>query len=379
MRILLVSHSSNNPNAGASRVYHLLTEGLRQRGHSVTCLHLEDLHLPKRLGRPAKKLWLPRYAADAARKAHPDNFDVIMCSNGMLHRLYAELSKRSERPLLVQHYHGLTLFDRQAILTEALRGHIHPSLLYRKVTGRLPGVWDELGARYSDLAIVQNDRDADALEEKTTKPVVRIPLALHPAIAEAGERLDPQKPRRPQSLVWFGSWSERKGCFYLPPALRRLAQSFPDLSLTIGGTDRGDSLKSYFDPALRDRITVLGHISIDQQIELFASNSIFVFPSISEGFGFALLEAMALGMACVTTDTGLGGDSLHDREDALIVPVASSLHLSQALAELLRNGELRGHLALRARAKAQEFTPERMISSYEQAFQEGLHSLRKEK
>ena len=372
MRILLVSHSPNNPNAGASRVYHLLTEGLRERGHVVRCLHFEDLQIPKRFSLPAKRLMIPRFAAKAVRGVVEEGFDVLMCSNGILYPLYRELRSKKVRPLLVQHYHGLSLFDHQAILTEALRGHIRPSLVYRTVTGHLPSFWDREGARYSDQIIVQNDRDADAIEEQTSAPVHRVPLALHASLAAAGSQAPPMNRRRSHGLVWFGSWSERKGCSYIPGALRRVFEKYPEVSLTIGGTDKGERLKNSFASELRDRITVLPHISVEEQIALFGQNSIFLFPSISEGFGFALLEAMGMGMACVTTQTGIGGDYLRDRETALIIPSSSSLHLSHAISELLRDGGLRERLSLNGQALAQQFTTERMISGYEQIFQSGL-------
>ena len=159
---------------------------------------------------------------------------------------------------------------------------------------------------------------------------------------------------------------------YIPGALRRVFEKYPEVSLTIGGTDKGERLKNSFASELRDRITVLPHISVEEQIALFGQNSIFLFPSISEGFGFALLEAMGMGMACVTTQTGIGGDYLRDRETALIIPSSSSLHLSHAISELLRDGGLRERLSLNGQALAQQFTTERMISGYEQIFQSGL-------
>ena len=373
MRILLVSHSANNPNSGASRVYHLLCEGLQKRGHYVRCLHLDDLGIPKTRF-AAKRLLIPFFASRAARRALRDPFDVVMCSNGMLYMLYRQLHKQQNRPVLVQHYHGLSLFDHQAIVTEALRGNTEPSFVYSRFTARFPILWDKCGARYSDLVIVQNDRDADAIRKYTSHPIFRVPLALQPEIAQAGLSSTPMDERIVNSLVWFGSWSSRKGCAYLPAAFARVAESFPDATLTLGGTGKGETLKRLFAPHLRERIIVLPHISIQEQIQLFNTSCVFLFPSLSEGFGFALLEALSMGMACVTTQTGLGADWLRDHETALIVSPASSIHLAEAIKTLLRDGDLREKLSANGRRLAQSFTTEWMLSEYEQIFANGVRS-----
>jgi glycosyltransferase involved in cell wall biosynthesis len=370
MRILLVSHAANNPDGGSSRVYHLLTNGLRERGHTVRCLHLGDFQMPLGLELPARRLLLPQIASKAASAFLGEDCDVIMGSSGMLYPLFRRLQGKAHHPLLVHHLHGLSLFDHIAILTETLRGHMSTSLIYKGITGRLPIFWDEQGARYCDVIIVQNGRDADVFDATSRKPVRLIPLSVHPAIAEAQHDAPAMEARDPFSLFWFGSWVERKGAFYLPRAFRTVADRFPQVRLTIGGSgmNRNDLIRG-FDESLRDRITVLPHITIEEHIAELARNTVFLFPSLSEGFGLALLEAMAMKMACVTTLIGLGGDWLRDRENAMIVPTASSLHLADATCALLEDAALRARLARNAGKVAEQFTTERMLDKYIDVFE----------
>jgi glycosyltransferase involved in cell wall biosynthesis len=371
MRVLLVSHVAANPDGGSSRVYHLLTEGLRERGHSVRCLHLEDFRFPRGLGLPVKRLFLPQIASKAASAFLKEDFDVVMASSGMLFPLFRRLQRSARHPLLVHHLHGLSLFDHIAIHTETLRGHMSTSLVYKTITGRLPIFWDQQGARFCDMTIVQNGRDADVVEAAGGQPVRMIPLSLHPQIQKAGLGAPSMDVRDPFSLLWFGSWVERKGSFYLARAFRKVADRFPEARLTIGGTGMSrDALLSGFDESLRGRITVLPHISMAEHIAELARNSIFLFPSLSEGFGFALLEAMSMRMACVTTQTGLGGDFLRDRENALIVPAGSSLHLADATCALIEDAALRDRLARNAGKVADQFTVDLMVDRYIQAFTE---------
>jgi glycosyltransferase involved in cell wall biosynthesis len=371
MRILFVSHAASNPNAGASRVYHLLTNGLRERGHTVNCLHLNDFAMPRGLEFPAKRLLLPQFASKTARKALAKPVDVLMASNGMLYPLFRELATKPNRPLLVNHLHGLSLFDHQATMNETLRGHMSISLIYRTATGPLPIFWDNQGERFADLTIVQNGRDADAVEKSNGKPVIKIPLSVHARIASAGQRAPSIAARDPFSLLWFASWIERKGRYYLPRALQKIAARFPQVHLTLGGTEISPAaVKAAFHPSLHDQITVLPHISVEEHIAQLERNSIFLFPSLSEGFGFALLEAMAMGMACVTTQTGLGGDWLRDRESAMLIPAASSTYLADAVIALLEDQALRSKIAENARVLSAQFTIERMLDQYESAFEQ---------
>jgi glycosyltransferase involved in cell wall biosynthesis len=247
------------------------------------------------------------------------------------------------------------------------------SLVYNNITSRLPIFWDKQGSRYCDLTIVQNQRDADVIEEISGKPVKIIPLSLHPSIAKAGKDAPGMEMRDPLSLLWFGTWVERKGAFYLPRAFRKIVDRFSEAHLTVGGSGMNrEEVINRFDESLRDKIIVLPRITVEEHIAELANNSIFLFPSLSEGFGFALLEAMAMKMACITTMTGFAGDLLHDRENVIIVPSASSLHLADASCALIGDSALRSRLALNAGMIAEHFTVDRMLDRYIGVFEEYL-------
>ncbi|HEY4356849.1 MAG TPA: glycosyltransferase family 4 protein [Acidobacteriaceae bacterium] len=371
MRILLFSHVPKNPDGGSSRVYHLLEEGLTARGHEVKALHLEDAGIPRSIGKWIHRFRLPQALSKRASKERPMDYDVIMSSSGMLYPLFEELGQREKHPLLVGHLHGSSYFDHQARLNEALRGHMSLSWSYRHVTGWLPVVWDEKGAKYGDLTIVQNSRDLDFFSEKSSRPTISIPLPVHPQIMEASQSAPPPEEKDPYSILWFGSWVERKGCHYLPRAFKMIVDRFPQARLSIWGSGVGpEVLQREFDPLVWPRVTVVPSISRADQIAGYGRHSIVLFPSISEGFGFALLEAMSMGLAAVTTQSGLGVDWLKDEQNALIIPASSSYHLAEGAMRLMEDRELRIRIAENGKALCQSFTTERFITSYEDVFQE---------
>jgi glycosyltransferase involved in cell wall biosynthesis len=369
MRLLLVSHSRKDPDGGASRVYHLIEDGLRARGHEVKALHYGDLGVSPLFERIVNRVLMPQAVSRRVGRESIADYDVIMSSSGMLYPYFRRLHGQRQRPLLVNHLHGLAYFDHQTTMMEVERGHMGVSRIYRNVTGPLPVYYDEMGSRNADLTIVQNGRDYDFVTEKCWGPVDTIPLPLHPELLTASSSARLPINRDPGRLLWFGSWVERKGRHYLPAAFEQIAARHPEAILTIGGTGlSAEAIRSSFSPDLRERVQVLPRVSRAEQIQVFGEHSIFLFPSLSEGFGFALLEAMSLGLAAVTTQTGLTGDYLEDRRHAMIVPPSSALHLARAVSLLIEDSELRLRVAVEGQAMARTFTVERTVSAYERAF-----------
>src|ERR1700676_4456467 len=134
---------------------------------------------------------------------------------------------------------------------------------------------------------VQNERDLDFFLERGVDNLVPIPLPVHPEIMAAGKSAPRAQDRDPLSLLWFGSWVERKGIHYLPRAFAQIAEGYPGAYLTLGGTGAPpDAVKSKFDSILWPRLNCLPRISLKEQIAEYARHAIFLFPSLSEGFGF---------------------------------------------------------------------------------------------
>jgi glycosyltransferase involved in cell wall biosynthesis len=359
-RILLVSHANDNRDAGSSRVVHLISESISSGDVKVIMKH--NAMKPKDLStKILGRLILPKLMSDLVENA--ESYDVIVGFNGTLFPLFAKLKKRSQRPLLIDYVHGLSTFDDIVTLSEAEVGRNkfrwHHRLITGPLTRRLPRTWELRGACLADVVIVQNSRDREFLQRNGIANVLQVALPVLPEIAEASKRVS-VSGRNSKKLLWFGSWTDRKGVNYLADALSAILQSVPDAVLTIGGTDRAEEeILAKFPTCTHRGIRVLKRISVQQQIKEYESNAIFLFPSLSEGFGFALLEAMSMGMAPVCTLTGFAADYATPEKDIVAVPMANSERLAAAVIRLMRDDAKRIEVASAAQKLVAQFTLER--------------------
>ncbi|NEQ71143.1 MAG: glycosyltransferase family 4 protein, partial [Symploca sp. SIO2D2] len=111
-----------------------------------------------------------------------------------------------------------------------------------------------------------------------------------------------------------------------------------------------------FDPAVRDRIKVVPRFSHEKLPTLLKGHQIKLFPPLSEGFGKALVEAMACGLAPITTATSGPMEVVRDGHDAIVIPTRDSGAIEQALERLITNRPYLEQLRQNAYATAQRYS-----------------------
>lgn len=97
-----------------------------------------------------------------------------------------------------------------------------------------------------------------------------------------------------------------------------------------------------------------------------AGAKLFVLSSDYEGMPNALLEAMALGLACIATDCPCGGPAeiIEDGKNGLLVPVGDEAALSAAMRRLLEDEDARRALGRNAKESAERFRPEAVFARW---------------
>lgn len=96
---------------------------------------------------------------------------------------------------------------------------------------------------------------------------------------------------------------------------------------------------------------------------------VFAVCSHYEGFSLVLLEAMAAGLPCVAMDCESGPrEILQDGAYGLLTPADDEIAFQAALARLFRDPHLRSELAMKARARAEHYTEDRIVPQWEELF-----------
>ena len=154
---------------------------------------------------------------------------------------------------------------------------------------------------------------------------------------------------KPVHLIAVGAVVPRKGYDILVRALTTLEDR--DWRFTIAGpTDRSAqalaSLKAAIQATgwLGDRVTLVGPLGAEALDRLYASADLFVIPSLYEGYGMALAEAMARGLPIVSTTGGAAAETVPNTA-AVKVPPGDEAALAAAIRRVLADTNLRARMA----------------------------------
>jgi len=159
-------------------------------------------------------------------------------------------------------------------------------------------------------------------------------------------------------LLYVGTLEPRKNLARLLQAWRSLdATERDDYQLVIVGI-KGWMIESLLAQAHESKqqqaaVEVLGHVSNAALDALLRHATAFVYPSLYEGFGLPVIEAMAAGVPVLTSNVGATREIAHDA--ALLVDPHSVPAIKEALITLLQDQALRVQLATAGRARAAEY------------------------
>ena len=169
-------------------------------------------------------------------------------------------------------------------------------------------------------------------------------------------------------ILYVAKFTERKNHLALLKAFKKVISisglKYPNLKLYLVGpatgafTSKGKEPSPYYmkcleyvqKSSLGGRVKFYKDVSDEELIELYRHATLFVFPSLEEGFGMTLLEAMACGCPCIVNNIEPPSEIIGNA--GCLVNAENPEELADKIEELLENTPLRNQLGALARQRA---------------------------
>jgi glycosyltransferase involved in cell wall biosynthesis len=190
---------------------------------------------------------------------------------------------------------------------------------------------------------------------------------------ESLARIETRYGIRTPYLLYVGTLEPRKNLLRAMTAFSRISTRYPEHSFYLAG-ELGWRSKEFLQTLdsipNHHRIARLGYVAEEDLAALYSNAELFVYPSLYEGFGFPVIEAMACGAPVVTSNTS----SLAEIADgaALLVDPHDTAAIAEAMDRGMGDERERERLRLAGLARARTFSWERSTRETLQVYEEAL-------
>lgn len=133
-------------------------------------------------------------------------------------------------------------------------------------------------------------------------------------------------------VLFIGGLSQRKGLSYFFEAIKGLEDK---IEATVVGRGNLDAC-----PALKKALSIVNYIPSlphDEILKLMATQDLFIFPSLFEGFGLVITEAMSQGTPVITTDRTCGPDIMNNGIDGWVIKAGETKPIRDLLLTFISN------------------------------------------
>lgn len=366
LRIVVANwQDRENPRAGGAEIHlHAVFGRLAALGHQVTLVTsgwpgapprvtLDGMRVHRTGGRHSYLLSAP----PLLRRILRDDPPHVLVEDLNKVPLFSPLWSPVPVLLLVHHLFGRVAFQEAsfplALATWLLERPISP------VYARVP-------------TVAVSRSTAQDLEARGLSP--RRISVIPNGVDVAGFSPAPPGGRFPEpTILYLGRLQRYKRVDLILHAVARLRGQGMEARLLVGG--KGEHRAAL--EALRDRLGLghqvefLGFVSEEEKRELLRRSWVHVLASPKEGWGISVLEAAACGTPSVASDSPGLRDSVRDGETGLLVPHGDVGELADAVARLLRDGDLRESMGERARVLSEEHDWDGVARRWEVLLREG--------
>jgi glycosyltransferase involved in cell wall biosynthesis len=188
--------------------------------------------------------------------------------------------------------------------------------------------------------------------------------------------VEAKSPRRHFSnkkVLVVSEVSPHKNHFRLLEAFEIVQKTHPDAELIIVGNIR-KNLHARFDSTLNDvmrrnkgiKISLCGYATDEEIVSLYRNAAVFVYPSLYEGFGLPVLEAMAQGCPVIASNVSSLPEVVGDA--AVLIDPFNTTELAEAIIKVLGDDELKREMSNKGINRAKLFSWDRTAEKYVEVF-----------
>lgn len=221
--------------------------------------------------------------------------------------------------------------------------------------------------RYDEIEIVYSSFNLEEVGKALNENKTRLEIA--------------KKYNFPAEKIWIcnvAQFIERKGCWVFLEAAKILAKQRSDLFFFWLGTTplKKETIEKIGEFNLKNNFRFLSADDIGRSrgdlLALLKEADLFVLPSYQEGLPMALIEAMALGKACIASQINAIPEVIKNFETGILINAGNSAKLAQQIGELANNKLLRKELGENAQKFVfenfeEKITGKKMLQIYEKS------------
>ncbi|HEY3662126.1 MAG TPA: glycosyltransferase family 4 protein [Chthoniobacterales bacterium] len=200
----------------------------------------------------------------------------------------------------------------------------------------------------ADLVVTASSfaRESVMRAPRLTAPVIVIPYGTQPASGPGPRKALGGKLR----VLFVGALSQAKGLGYVLEAVGRLES---EVEFTLIGRRVCALIPA---PALLEKYRWTPSLPHDELLREMSRHDVLVFPSLHEGFGLVITEAMSQGLVVITTPHTAAPDLITNGADGFIIPIRAAAAIEEKLALLAREPDRLRAMQDAAREKARTCT-----------------------
>jgi glycosyltransferase involved in cell wall biosynthesis len=340
--IAIVLQTPRDRHSSVLQSYQGLASELERRGHRATIVTPQDFLSAPGLGGRFTPVVYPFVIARWMKREGRQLDLVVFHSYAGWRAVSAATRPDGTAVPTVIAFHGLEPLYHDALRAEAEQtGGL--SRRYRALQEWLMPFMLKTACRSATRITCLNTVERDELVRRGWTTADRVDVVFHGVLPEF---FLPARPPRPvRTLLFVGQWLPMKGIGYLCEAFAGIARRRPDVALICAGTlAPAEQVLAGFPPDVRPRVRVMPRLDRLALVDVYREADIMIAPSLYEGFGVALVEAMAARLPIVTTRVGVAADALSDGESALVIPTRQAQAIVGEVERLIGDAALRERL-----------------------------------